>query len=67
MFAMIDHEANKVVPNFNRMAPVQTTLEAWCRYLAYELGDKDIRMHAISPGPLRTRDVRAVRLRTAIA
>ena len=30
-------------------------LEAACRYLAYELGSADIRVHAISPGPLKTR------------
>src|SRR4029078_10143503 len=30
-------------------------LEACCRYLAYELGPKGIRVHAMSPGPLKTR------------
>ena len=30
-------------------------LEAVCRYLAYELGPRKIRVHAISPGPLKTR------------
>jgi len=55
LFAMSYYGANKVVPNYNVMAPVKAALEASCRYLAYELGDKGIRVHAISPGPLKTR------------
>src|SRR5262247_2925765 len=55
MFAMSYYGANKVVPNYNMMGPVKAALEACCRYLAYELGGKRIRVHAISPGPLKTR------------
>jgi enoyl-[acyl-carrier protein] reductase I len=55
MFAMSYHGANKVVPTYSVMGPVKAALEAACRYLAYELGDKGIRVHAISPGPLNTR------------
>lgn len=55
MFAMSYHGANKVVPNYNVMGPVKAALEASCRYLAYELGPQGIRVHAISPGPLKTR------------
>ena len=55
MFAMSYHGAQKVVPNYNVMGPVKAALEASCRYLAYELGAKDIRVHAVSPGPLKTR------------
>ena len=55
LFAMSYYGANKVVPNYNVMGPVKAALEACCRYLAYELGDKGIRVHAISPGPLKTR------------
>jgi enoyl-[acyl-carrier protein] reductase I len=55
MFAMSYHGAQKVVPNYNVMGPVKAALEAVCRYLAYELGPKKIRVHAISPGPLKTR------------
>jgi enoyl-[acyl-carrier protein] reductase I len=55
MFAMSYHGAQKVVPNYNVMGPVKAALEAACRYLAYELGPKKIRVHAISPGPLKTR------------
>jgi enoyl-[acyl-carrier protein] reductase I len=55
MFAMSYYGANKVVANYNVMGPVKAALEASCRYLAYELGSKRIRVHAISPGPLKTR------------
>ena len=55
MFAMSYHGAKKVVPNYNLMGPVKAALEASCRYLAYELGPRGIRVHPISPGPLKTR------------
>jgi enoyl-[acyl-carrier protein] reductase I len=55
MFAMSYIGANRVVPNYNVMGPVKAALEASCRYLAYELGPQHIRVHAISPGPLKTR------------
>jgi len=55
MFAMSYHGAVKVVPTYSVMGPVKAALESSCRYLAYELGGKGIRVHAISPGPLKTR------------
>lgn len=55
MFAMSYLGAQRVVANYNVMGPVKAALEATCRYLAYELGQSDIRVHAISPGPLKTR------------
>ena len=55
MFAMSYHGAAKVVPTYSVMGPVKAALEACCRYLAYELGGQRIRVHAISPGPLKTR------------
>jgi enoyl-[acyl-carrier protein] reductase I len=55
MFAMSYLGANRVVPNYNVMGPVKAALEASCRYLAHELGPRRIRVHAISPGPLKTR------------
>jgi len=55
MFAMSYYGANRVVANYNVMGPVKAALEASCRYLAYELGPKGIRVHPISPGPLKTR------------
>jgi enoyl-[acyl-carrier protein] reductase I len=55
MFAMTYYGASRVAPNYDVMGPVKAALEASCRYLAYELGDRGIRVHAISPGPLKTR------------
>lgn len=55
LFAMSYHGAQKVVPNYNVMGPVKAALEAACRYLAHELGPQGIRVHPISPGPLKTR------------
>ena len=55
MFAMSYYGAARVVPNYNLMGPVKAALEAACRYLAFELGPQNIRVHAISPGPLKTR------------
>ena len=55
MFTMSYYGANKVVSNYNVMGPVKAALEASARYLAYELGPKGIRVHPVSPGPLKTR------------
>jgi enoyl-[acyl-carrier protein] reductase I len=55
MMAMSYVGAQKVVPNYNVMGPVKAALEATCRYLAYELGPRGIRVHPVSPGPLKTR------------
>jgi enoyl-[acyl-carrier protein] reductase I len=55
MLAMSYHGAQKVVPTYSVMGPVKAALEACCRYLAHEFGPKGIRVHAISPGPLKTR------------
>ena len=55
MFAMSFYGAQKVVASYSVMGPVKAALESACRYLAVELGAKKIRVHAISPGPLKTR------------
>ena len=47
--------SEKVVDNYNLMGPVKAALESSVRYLAAELGRKHIRVHALSPGPLKTR------------
>ena len=47
--------SEKVVADYNLMGPVKAALESSVRYMAAELGDKRIRVHAISPGPLKTR------------
>jgi len=55
LFTMSYYGANKVIEHYNMMGPVKAALEASVRYMAYELGPKGIRVHAISPGPLKTR------------
>lgn len=55
LFTMSFHGAHKVVAHYNVMGPVKAALESSVRYLAHELGPKGIRVHAISPGPIRTR------------
>jgi len=55
LFTMSFQGAQKVVRNYEVMGPVKAALEASCRYLAYELGPQKICVHAVSPGPLKTR------------
>jgi enoyl-[acyl-carrier protein] reductase I len=55
LFTMSYYGADKVVEHYNVMGPVKAALECAVRYLAYELGPKQIRVHAISPGPVKTR------------
>ena len=55
LFTMSYYGAHKVVEHYNLMGPVKAALEATGRYLAFELGPKGIRVHIISPGPLKTR------------
>jgi enoyl-[acyl-carrier protein] reductase I len=52
---MTYYGSQMVVENYNMMGPVKAALESATRYLAAELGPKGIRVHAISPGPLKTR------------
>ena len=47
--------SEEVVEHYNLMGPVKSALESCSRYLAAELGPEGIRVHAISPGPLKTR------------
>src|SRR5208283_2095184 len=55
LLTMSYYGADKVVNNYNVMGPVKAALEATTRYLAAELGEKGIRVFAVSPGPLKTR------------
>jgi enoyl-[acyl-carrier protein] reductase I len=55
LLTMSYYGADKVIANYSQMGPVKAALEAAVRYLAYELGPKGIRVHAVSPGPLKTR------------
>ncbi len=55
LIAMSYYGANHVVAHYNAMGPVKAALESCVRYVAAELGEKGIRVHALSPGPLKTR------------
>jgi enoyl-[acyl-carrier protein] reductase I len=55
MLTMSYMGADEVVSNYGIMGPVKAALQSVSRYLAAELGPKGIRVHAISPGPLKTR------------
>ncbi len=55
LFTMSYYGAEKVIEHYNVMGPVKSALESAVRYLAYEFGPKGIRVHAISPGPIKTR------------
>ncbi|WP_028793323.1 enoyl-ACP reductase FabI [Thalassobaculum salexigens] len=55
LMTMSYYGAEKVVDRYNLMGPVKAALEASVRYLAVELGPKNIRVYAVSPGPLKTR------------
>jgi enoyl-[acyl-carrier protein] reductase I len=54
------YAAEKVVPHYNVMALAKASLESAVRYLAYELGQKNIRVNAISAGPIKTLAARGV-------
>ena len=55
LLTMSYYGAQKVIPNYNIMGPVKAALESSVRYLAEELGPQGIRVHALSPGPIKTR------------
>ena len=55
LFTMTYYGSQMVVENYNIMGVAKAALESAVRYLAAELGPKDIRVHAVSPGPLATR------------
>jgi enoyl-[acyl-carrier protein] reductase I len=52
--------AEKVVPNYNVMGVAKASLEATVRYLAWNLGPRNIRVNAISAGPIKTLAARGV-------
>jgi enoyl-[acyl-carrier protein] reductase I len=52
--------AERVVPHYNVMGVAKAALEATVRYLAYDLGPKNIRVNAISAGPIKTLAARGV-------
>jgi enoyl-[acyl-carrier protein] reductase I len=54
------YAAEKVVPNYNVMAIAKAGLECTVRYLAWNLGPKNLRVNAISAGPIKTLAARGV-------
>jgi enoyl-[acyl-carrier protein] reductase I len=54
------YAAEKVVPNYNVMAVAKAGLESTVRYLAFTLGSRNIRVNAISAGPIKTLAARGV-------
>jgi enoyl-[acyl-carrier protein] reductase I len=52
--------AEKVVPNYNVMGVAKAALEASVRYLAHDLGSQNIRVNAISAGPIKTLAARGI-------
>lgn len=58
--SMTYYGAEKVVPNYNVMGVAKAALEASTRYLAADLGQRGIRVNAISAGPISTLSARGV-------
>ncbi len=58
--AMSYYGAEKVVPHYNVMGVAKASLEASTRYLAYDLGQKKIRVNCISAGPVQTLAARGI-------
>ncbi len=58
--AMSYYGAEKVVPHYNVMGVAKASLEASARYLAYDLGEKKIRVNCISAGPVQTLAARGI-------
>lgn len=52
--------ATRIVPNYNLMGIAKAALESAVRYLAFDLGERGIRVNAISAGPIGTASARQV-------
>jgi enoyl-[acyl-carrier protein] reductase I len=50
----------RAVPHYNIMGVAKAALDASVRYLAWDLGQKDIRVNAVSAGPVRTLAARSI-------
>ncbi len=53
--------SQRVLPGYNVMGVAKAALEACARYLAHDLGDRGIRVNAVSPGPINTVAARGVK------
>jgi enoyl-[acyl-carrier protein] reductase I len=50
----------RAVPHYNVMGVAKATLDSSVRYLAWDLGQKNIRVNAVSAGPVRTLAARSI-------
>jgi enoyl-[acyl-carrier protein] reductase I len=50
----------RAVPHYNVMGVAKAALDSTVRYLAWELGERDIRVNAVSAGPVRTLAARSI-------
>jgi len=55
IITMSYYGSEKVVDHYNMMGPIKAALESTVRYLSAELGEKNIRVNSVSPGPMMTR------------
>ncbi|MFA5879472.1 MAG: enoyl-ACP reductase FabI [Candidatus Margulisiibacteriota bacterium] len=55
MLTLTYYGAEKAIENYNIMGPIKAALESSVRYMAKDLGEKGIRVFAVSPGPVDTR------------
>lgn len=53
--------SQRVLPGYNVMGVAKAALEACTRYLAYDLGERGIRVNAVSPGPINTVAARGIK------
>jgi enoyl-[acyl-carrier protein] reductase I len=60
VLTMTFNASQRAYPNYNIMAVAKAALEAEVRYLAFELGQKNVRVNAISAGPVRTLAARSI-------
>jgi enoyl-[acyl-carrier protein] reductase I len=61
IIALTYQGSTAIVPNYNLAGIAKAALESIVRYLAYDLGERGIRVNAISAGPISTASSRAVR------
>jgi enoyl-[acyl-carrier protein] reductase I len=60
VMTMTYHGSTQVIPGYNVMGVAKAALECSTRYLAYDLGEKGVRVNAISSGPIKTLAASAV-------
>jgi enoyl-[acyl-carrier protein] reductase I len=60
MITLTYHGSQQVVPNYNVMGVAKAALEASVRYLAADLGTQNIRVNAISAGPIKTLSAKGI-------